>query len=153
MLKFIYGSLLYKAAIALTLVDSDFSCDVMQEVEGPIIVSESGRVIENMIIYGEPGDDTGENDVTLKLERWVHDVTIKNVTIYHAANTQGIYGQFNDNLTIENVKVVAYGNDWGTSPCPTRFPFKGSNCQNIQLRRANNLKMTNVTMENGSGSL
>ena len=84
----------------------------MQTVYGPLVVNESGTVIEDMIIYGDPTDDTEENDYTLSIIS-ADDVIVRNVILYHAANTIGIYSRFTDNLLIENVQVIAYGNEWG----------------------------------------
>lgn len=37
------------------------------------------------------------------------NVTIRNVLVHHAANARGIYFEYADGLTIENVQVKAYG--------------------------------------------
>ena len=62
----------------------------METINGPLVVREAGTVLENVIIYGEPTDDTGANDYTLKIV--AEDVILRNVIVYHAANTIGIYG-------------------------------------------------------------
>lgn len=121
----------------------------MEEAVGPIVVKESGTVIENMIIYGEPTDDSKKNDYTLKIIG-ADNVVVRNVILYHAANTMGIFAVRANNLLIENVEVIAYGNDWGTAPCPSRAPFHGADCTNIKVRRAENLRIKNVSVENGS---
>ena len=51
----------------------------MEEACGPLVVNESGKVIENMIIYGDPTDDTEENDYTLSIIS-ADDVIVCNVT-------------------------------------------------------------------------
>jgi hypothetical protein len=78
------------------------------------------------------------------------NVTIKNVVVYHAANSRGIYVYKANNLTFENVEVRAYGVANGPQPCPTRSPFSGYECTNIRIIYAENLKMTNVRVEGGS---
>jgi hypothetical protein len=35
-----------------------------------------------------------------------------------------------DNLIIENVEVIAYGNEWGANPCPDEV-LGGYACNNI----------------------
>ena len=77
-------------------------------------------------------------------------MTVKNVLIYHAANGMGIYGFEPKNLTLINVQVLAYGNDWGAAPCPTRKPFAGYDCSNIKIYHAENLVLENIHVENGS---
>ena len=66
-----------------------------------------------MIIVVDPTSDTDEsNDNALKIAN-KQNVTIRNVVIYHAANGRGIYAWNCKNLTIENVQVIAYGNEAG----------------------------------------
>ena len=77
-------------------------------------------------------------------------VTLRNVIIYHAANAIGIYGYNSHNLTLENVKVISYGNPWGANPCPSRRPFLGQDCTNIKILGGENTTMTNVLVDSGS---
>ena len=122
----------------------DFACSDMEYHDGPYFVFNNGEVIENMIIVMWPGDA----DIALTINR--DDVTVRNVIIYHPVNSFGIRGWEPKNLELYNVEIVAYGNPWGAQPCPTRRPFFGAGCNNIQLYTAENLKMTNVRVENGS---
>ena len=64
-----------------------------------------------MVIIGSPSD-------TQALRIMAPNVTLRNVVIYHAANSQGIYATGAEGLTLENVEVFAYGNKWGAQPCP-----------------------------------
>lgn len=106
-------------------------------------------MIENTIIYVDPTSaDSKANDYGLKIV--AKDVTIRNVLIYHAANGMGIYAWSADNLVLENVQVIAYGNEWGAQPCPTRAPFLGYDCTNIKIVKSENVKINNVQTENGS---
>ena len=70
--------------------------------------------------------------------------------IYHATNAIGIYGWMPNGLRLENVQVIAYGNEWGAQACPTRKPFSGYDCSNIKIYYADDVKMDNVYVENGS---
>jgi len=96
-----------------------------------------------MIITAPP-----DSDYALRVT--VDNVTIRNVIIYHPANGKGIYAQRADNLELENVEVIAYGNKWGANPCPVRYPLNGFRCMNIELLKTNNAQMKNVRVENGS---
>ena len=72
-----------------------------------------------MIITAPPtSDDDHSNDYALELQWGIKDVLIRNVVIYHAANGMGIFGWKSTNVRLENVKVIAYGNEWGAQPCP-----------------------------------
>jgi len=73
---------------------------------GPINYVPPNTVIENTIITANP-----DTDVAITIS--TPNVTLRNVIIYHPSNGKGIYGWEADNLTIENVEVIAYGNEWG----------------------------------------
>ena len=127
-------------AIAATAVrrtgmtEDYYDCFNTMEVSGPIRVRESGTVIQNKIIIASPTSaNDRRNDFAINIPAGVHDVTIKNVRIYHAANGIGIYARKTKNLRIENVQVEAYGNAWGAGPCPTRLPFGGYDCAGIRV--------------------
>ena len=94
------------------------------EVRGFVNWMQEDEILENKIIIAEPGAD-----FAVRVQR--DNVTIRNVVIYHAANSRGIYAWEADNLTIENVEVIAYGNPYGANPCPSRKPFNGYGCVNI----------------------
>ena len=82
------------------------------KVSGPMKSSYDGQVIEDMIIYADPTEeDNQENDYALKIPH--ENVTVRNVIIYHAVNGIGLYGWKSNNLILENVQVIAYGNEWG----------------------------------------
>ena len=82
------------------------------QISGPIKVRKDNTVIEDMIIYAPPTSaDDHSNDYALYIKG--KNVTVKNVLIYHAANGRGIFAKHSDNLRIENVEVIAYGNEWG----------------------------------------
>jgi hypothetical protein len=90
-----------------------------------------------MVIIANPtSKDDQSNDYAIDIAYGIENVVIRNVVVYHAANGMGISALNNKNLRIENVEVFAYGNDWGAQPCPTRAPFKGSNCNNIKIANA-----------------
>ena len=99
-----------------------------------------------MVIVTRPGDD-----IAITVNR--DDVTIRNVIIYHPASSIGIRGWAPQNLELYNVEVVAYGNEWGAQPCPTRSPFFGRICNNILIYNAEGVRMTNVRVENGSNGI
>ena len=120
----------------------------MEVLYGPQKLNQDGTVFENKIIYLDPTDDSQENDFALKIV--ADNVVVKNVLIYHAANNIGIYGWKPQNLTLENVQVIAYGNEWGVAPCPSRNPFGGYDCSNIKIYHSPDLYMNNVYVENGS---
>ena len=105
--------ILAKTALAVRVgnTSSDLVCKDM-EISGPQTVKSAGTVIENTIIYVDPTSaDSKANDYGLKIV--AEDVTIRNVLIYHAANGMGIYAWSANNLVLENVQVIAYGNEWG----------------------------------------
>jgi len=79
-------------------------------------------------------------------------VTVKNVVIYHPANGQGLYGWKPNNIHIENVEIIAYGNAWGAQPCPTDT-LGGYRCMNIEIYQADNVRIKNVRTENGSSGI
>ena len=111
MLKLI--TMIVQAAMAIDLQDiiPDLACNGM-EVSGPIEVKEDNVVIRDKIIYAPPTSaDDHSNDFALSIKG--KNVTIENVLIYHAANGRGIFAKRSDNLRIENVQVIAYGNEWG----------------------------------------
>ena len=60
-----------------------------------------------MIITAEP-----DTDYALKI-MFKDNVTIRNVIVYHPANGMGILSWKSNNLKLENVQVIAYGNEWG----------------------------------------
>ena len=62
----------------------------------------------------------------------------------------GIYAWKANNLTLENVQVIAYGSEWGAARCPSRTPFNGYDCTNIKVYHSTGLKMTNVYTDSGS---
>ena len=106
-------------------------------------------MIENTIVIVDPTSaDSTDNDYAIRVDK--ENVVIRNVVVYHAANGFGIYGMGPNNLTIENVQVVAYGNEWGAQPCPSRKPFNGADCSNIKIYNASPLNIHNVQLENGS---
>ena len=123
----------------------DLECADMEYI-GPIGPRDvkSGDIIENKIIVTMPGQDTAVEFANKK------DVTLRNVIIYHPANARGIRTFRTHNLRLENVEVIAYGNEWGAQPCPTRAPFKGYGCINILVYNSEGLSMQNVRAENGS---
>ena len=111
--------------------------------------SYDGQEIKNLIIYADPtGEEASDNDYALKITK--DNVIVRNVIIYHAVNGMGIYGWKPNNLTLENVQVIAYGNEWGAQPCPTRKPFSGYDCTNIKIYYSEGLTINNVQVENGS---
>ena len=141
------------SAMKLTAHAKDDTCklDLSQvPMKSPFQTNKDGQVIENMYIYATPTDDYAL--------RIVHkNVTVKNVLIHHAANSQGIFFWKADGLTVENVEVVAYGvhattleDNWGAQPCPMRSPFQGFNCANIIGYRSSDLSFTNTRVEGGS---
>ena len=147
MLKSFLLPLLGWSSIALNLDDEDSVCS-NYTVSGPIRIRDDHTVIENTVIYADPADLTRQNDQAVKIV--AEHVTLRNVVIYHAANAMGIYGYNSHNLTLENVKVISYGNPWGANPCPTRKPFLGQDCSNIKILGGYNTRMDNVHVENGS---
>ena len=102
-----------------------------------------GETIENTIFTCEPNID-----VCVKVVG--DNVTFRNVIIYHPANGMGLYGWKPNNLTLENVEIIAYGNEWGAAPCPTRSPLKGYRCVGMELSYAENLHINNVLTDGGS---
>ena len=139
------------AAKAVSLEDAQDYCDDlgMEIMEANQIIRTSDTVIENKVIYGMPTDDSKENDLALKIVKG-DNITIRNVVIFHAANTIGIYIYNASNVTLENVQVIAYGNDWGAAACPSRTPFRGYDCSNIKVQYTEGLVLNNVYTENGS---
>ena len=138
--------LLSQVIVALDLRNQDggATCDKSTWTEsGPITWVPPGTVLENMIITAPP-----DTDYALRLTQ--DNLTLRNVIIYHPANGMGIFGWKPKNLTLENVQVIAYGNEWGAQPCPTRAPMNGYRCVNIELNYAENLKIKNVEVEGGS---
>merc|ERR1712156_26728 len=93
---------------------------------GPILNVEEGQIIENMIITASPDD-------SIALKIMVDNVIVRNVVIHHPANGIGIFAKRADNIIIENVEVIAYGNEWGAQPCPSAWPTAGVNCNNISI--------------------
>lgn len=81
------------------------------------------------------------------------NITLRNVIVYHPANGMGIMGWKPKNLVMENVQVIAYGNEWGAMPCPDRSPLNGYRCMNIEISHAENLKMTNIETDSGSSGI
>ena len=122
---------------------SDNKCGL--DVRGPIEWVKAGTTIENVIIYMPPDHDF---DKALMISQ--DNITLRNVVIYHPANRLGLYSWKAKNLVLDNVEVIAYGNEWGAAPCPSRSPFNGANCSNIAIYGAENLKITNTRVENGS---
>ena len=119
MLRTLLITILCQVTMALNLQEG--VCNNM-EISGPIVAKTDGQVIENTIIWADPTSESDTSqDYALKIV--ADNVTVRNVLIYHAANGMGIYGFRPKNLRLENVKVLAYGNDWGAAPCPTRKPF------------------------------
>ena len=96
-----------------------------------------------MIITSEP-----DTDFALKITK--DNVTVRNLIVYHPANGMGIYAWKTKNLRIENVQVIAYGNEWGAQPCPTRSPLHGYRCNNIEVDYGENVMIRNVEVEGGS---
>ena len=148
MLRTLIITILCQVTMAVFLKDD--TCSHM-DISGPIIVKDDNAVIENTIIWADPTTELDtSNDYALKIAANVENVTIRNVLIYHAANGMGIYAFRPKNLRIENVQVIAYGNDWGAAPCPTRKPFSGYDCTNIKIYHAEGLVLDTVHVENGS---
>ena len=116
----------------------------MRVLDGPQQINKHGDILENVIIITQPGEDTALQVANKR------GVTIRNVLIYHPANGRGIYAWKTPNLHIENVEVVAYGNDFGAQPCPSRAPLNGFQCNNIQVYHSPGLVIHNVRVENGS---
>ena len=115
--------------LALFLGSASANCGLTES--GAKSSSSDGEVFENLYINASVDDDTA-----LFIRH--NNVVIRNLVIHHAANRRGIYFFEADNLTIENVEVIAYGvhattdqNNWGANPCPVRKPFEGYNCNNI----------------------
>ena len=145
-----FATLLAKAAVAISLQgeSNNLVCNDM-EITTPMKVTKDDTVIENMIIYAEPTSaDSKANDYALRIT--ADNVTIRNVLIYHAANGMGIYAFKANNLVLDNVQVIAYGNEWGAQPCPTRKPFMGYDCSNIKIVKSEDVQISNVSTENGS---
>ena len=143
-------TLLAKTAMAISLQSDigEYVCNDMEMV-GPMNVRADNTVIENVIIYAEPTSaNSTKNDYALRITG--DNVTIRNVLIVHAANGMGIYAFKSHNLTLENVQVYAYGNEWGAQPCPTRKPFFGYDCSNIKIVKSDDVTINNVQTENGS---
>ena len=132
---------------ALRLKSKDV-CSKFTEHHGILNVWNDNEVIENLIITQDPTDDSKANDYALRITG--DNVTIRNVIIYHAANAMGIFAWKANNLTIENVQIFAYGNEWGANPCPTRSPFNGIDCSNIKIYHSDNVLIENALVENGS---
>ena len=144
------ATLLAKTAMAISLGDdsSNLVCNDM-EVSGPLKVNTDGAVIENMIIWADPpGEEKSDADYALKIV--AAGVTIKDVLIYHAASAMGIYAWEADGLVLQNVQVIAYGNEWGAQPCPTRAPFNGYDCSNIKVVKSDNVSIDHVHTQDGS---
>ena len=145
-----FATLLAKTAMAISLGNdsSNLVCNDM-EVSGPIKVNTAGTVIENMIIWADPpGEEKSDADYGMKIV--AEDVTVRNVLIYHAASAMGIYAWEADGLKLENVQVIAYGNEWGAQPCPTRAPFNGYDCTNIKVVKSDNVSIDRVHTQDGS---
>ena len=96
--------IMLKATQAVSLQDAKDYCDDlgMEVMEANQIIKTDNTVIENKVIYGLPTDDSKENDLALKIVRG-DNITIRNVVIFHAANTIGIYIYNASNITLENV--------------------------------------------------
>ena len=108
MLRTLLIAILCQAALAITGLTG---CNSMT-VSGPMTIDVDSTVLQDTIIFADPTTASdSSNDYALKIT--ANDVTIRNVLIYHAANGMGIYGYESNNLRLENVKVLAYGNDWG----------------------------------------
>ena len=96
-----------------SLANDDEGTCANLEPTAPFKSTSDGQVIENLYIYADPTEDTA-----LHIK---HDnVTVRNVVIHHAANSRGLFFFKANNLTVENVEVVAYGvhgttdeNNWG----------------------------------------
>jgi len=80
-------------------------------------------------------------------------VVLRNLVIYHPANARGMYAIGAHNLIMENVEVIAYGNDWGAQPCPARWPMGGYDCSNLVIRKSKNIYLHNIRVENGSNGI
>ena len=143
----LYIQMVFQVTMAISLKDEIDTCSEF-EVIGPYLAWRDNEIIENKIIIADPTDDTGENDFALKISG--DNVTLRNVIIYHASNAMGIYAWRPVNLQMENVQVIAYGNEWGAQACPSRSPMSGYDCSNIKIYYGENLKMNNIYVENGS---
>ena len=122
--------IIFQLTVAIKL--NEDVCQGFEVIREPVIARTEGEVIENKIIIVEPSmADDKSNDYALKVVR--DNITIRNVIIYHAANAIGIYGWQPNGLRLENVQVIAYGNEWGAQACPTRTPFRGYDCSNIKI--------------------
>ena len=136
--------LLSQAIEAIDMSASEPTCDTSGWTQsGPISWPSEGSTFENMIITAPP-----DTDFAFRLSK--DNITLRNVIIYHPANGMGLYGWSPKNLTLENVQIIAYGNEWGAQPCPSRSPMNGYRCNNIEIRKAENLVITNVEVEGGS---
>ena len=141
---------LFNYSIALNLLNGQEYdvCEDYEEVYEPLNIWRDDEIIENKVFYGMPTDDSKANDNVIRITG--DNVTLRNVIIYHASNAMGIFCWMCHGLTLENVQIHAYGNEWGANACPSRSPFGGIDCSNIKLYHSDNVKMTNVLVENGS---
>ena len=130
-------------AIKVFTKEEDTCSDDGWTHSGQITFTAEGTTIENTIITCEPN-----TDICVKIDR--DNVTLRNVIIYHPANGMGIYGWAPNNLLLENVEIIAYGNEWGAMPCPTRHPLMGYKCVNMSVSYAENLHIKNVKTDGGS---
>ena len=130
-------------AIKVFTKEEDTCSDDGWTHSGQITFTAEGTTIENTIITCEPN-----TDICVKIGR--DNVTLRNVIIYHPANGMGIMGWTAANLLLENVEVIAYGNEWGASPCPTRSPLFGYRCVAMELSYMENLHLNNVVTDSGS---
>ena len=114
---------------------------------GPTKSTADNQIIENLYILALPTDETA-----LRITH--ENVTVSNVVIHHPASTRGLFGWKPHGLKIENLEVIAYGvHESGPSPCPTRAPFKGYNCNNVIIYKADNVVVENLRVEGGSKGL
>ena len=128
----------------MDLSDSTETCSKDGWTEsGQINWIRGGTTIENTIITCEP-----DTEFCVKANN--DNITLRNVIIYHPANGMGLFSWKAANLTLENVQIIAYGNEWGAQPCPTKAPMNGYRCSNMEISWAENLVIRNTEVENGS---
>ena len=105
MRKTSFISFLVQLGATVSLTDEDSqpneACYDFEVVHGPQKIWQSDVTIENTVFYGAPTDDSKVNDNVLRITG--KNVTLRNVIIYHAANTMGIFCWTCDGLTLENV--------------------------------------------------
>ena len=135
--------LLSQAANAIDISTEQYECAGMVRQDEPINWVREGSIVENRVIVVPPN-----TDIAMRITK--PNVTVRNVVIFHPANGKGIFGWKANGLTIENVEIISYGNEWGAQPCPTRAPLNGYRCSNIEIYKTTNLRIENVRAENGS---